>query len=214
MPPDKDTRSIRVMPPPSDDSQPVGAKGPGSGGRWGPVVGILAAIALVWAAPWVAPDGPGPAGTNAPTAQVAVEPVTVAPEPPVLTPEETLRAFVKSVAQGNVDAVKELMSPKLPNVLGLGVAEHPQSAPDAPLWNDGNLDDDAVADFVHGASRESETMHVSDCASFADGPEVTIAACVYAVTGPYPLRTTTVETGRLFAFVVDGKIAGVVHRTS
>lgn len=204
---DRDGSSIRVMPAPNADSAPHDAPQHSSAlRRLGPLMGILAAMVLIVAGPWLAQEGI-PTESTAP---VLSQPPTEPQDPPRAT--LTLQAFVAAVNDGDLEAATKLMSHELPDVLGLGTTGYPRHASDPGLWVAGGIDDLRVAGFVEVAASQPVVLDVSNCESFADGPQVTIARCAYSTTGPALPGGFRQETGRMFGFVVDGKLAGVSHR--
>lgn len=209
-----DAGSVQVAP--IDDSPPGTVRQPreSSALRLGPLLGLLAGVALIWATPWAGDSTAHrvDADIQSLAALAPFESPAVYPRTTGLKPAATVEAFVTAINLGNPDAAMELMSPELLEVPGLGTTHYPRLAGDPGLWVDGRLDGTTVARFAHRASNQIGALYVSNCESFADGPTVIIAACAYTATGPSQLGEES-QTGRLFGFVVDGKIAGLVHRT-
>ncbi len=72
------------------------------------------------------------------------------------------------------------------------------------------LEPESVAGFVAYLSALDGAVSVTDCSSNADGPSVVITSCSYEAPKGL-LRDLGIEnqTGRLFGFIVGGRVAGI-----
>lgn len=120
--------------------------------------------------------------------------------------------FVAAVNRGDTALAQELMAEELPDVTGLGTTSYPHFPTDPELWIERRLHPANVAGFVEYASNLPAAVFLADCRGFSDGPRVMIAGCSYAAEGGLEeLLGRQPESGQMFGFMVDGKVAGVVR---
>jgi len=198
-------------PTPTDGNLPPPGHAAG-GPRWlGAIVGGLAVFAAV--AFLIRPSSPPvpppfePIQPPAPTALAS---------PSYATPAVgVFGRFVTLIDQGAGDEAISLMVDELPDVLGVGTSEYPQSPSDAKWWTDGRLNPDNVTDFAGYVHTVPGSVSVTGCEGFADGPRVVVVSCDYTSTGGVLAALGhDPEGGRLFGIMIDERVAGVIRNDS
>lgn len=121
--------------------------------------------------------------------------------------------FVAAVNRGDAAAVESLLADELPDIAGLGTVAYPNLTSDPKLWSEGKLAPANVVSFVDASSAPDGGVSVTGCTGFSDGPVVVVASCVFESARGFDAHIGVAQqSGMLFGFVVDGKVAGLVTR--